>query len=137
MGWSEGEGLGREKKGITKHIWTKKRADAVGIGAEATNDWGAHSVQTNTFNQLLAKLDVIVNNSESEDEEKEAEKPKKKSKKSPKKGDSGSDSEGSTKKKKAAAKDKKKKKAEASDSDSSDDRSSAPCVGAARWLCAR
>ena len=40
MGWQEGQGLGREKQGITKHLWTKKRTDSVGLGAEATNDWG-------------------------------------------------------------------------------------------------
>jgi hypothetical protein len=29
MGWEEGKGLGRENKGIVKHIWTKKRNDQV------------------------------------------------------------------------------------------------------------
>lgn len=62
MGWAEGQGLGKDNNGITKHLWTKKRGDAVGLGAEASNDWGAHSIQTNSYNSLLAKLDVIVNN---------------------------------------------------------------------------
>ena len=67
MGWAEGQGLGKDNHGISKHLWTKKRADVVGLGAEASNDWGAHSVQTNTYNSLLAKLDVIVNNSDDSD----------------------------------------------------------------------
>ena len=64
MGWTEGKGLGKDNAGITKHLWTKKRVDAVGIGAETTNDWGAHSVQTNVYNSLLSKLSVIINNSD-------------------------------------------------------------------------
>ena len=64
MGWTEGKGLGKDNAGITKHLWTKKRVDAVGIGAENSNDWGAHSVQTNVYNSLLSKLSVIVNNSD-------------------------------------------------------------------------
>lgn len=67
MGWAEGQGLGKDNHGISKHLWTKKRTDVVGLGAEASNDWGAHSVQTNTYNSLLAKLDVIVNNSDDSD----------------------------------------------------------------------
>jgi hypothetical protein len=64
MGWAEGQGLGKNNDGITKHLWTKKRGDSIGIGAENSNDWGAHSLQTNTYNQLLSKLDVIINNSD-------------------------------------------------------------------------
>ena len=66
MGWAEGQGLGKNNDGITKHLWTKKRGDSIGIGAENSNDWGAHSLQTNTYNQLLSKLDVIINNSDSD-----------------------------------------------------------------------
>lgn len=66
MGWTEGQGLGANNDGITKHLWTKKRADAVGIGAENSNDWGAHSLQTNVYNSLLAKLEVICNSSGSD-----------------------------------------------------------------------
>ena len=66
MGWEEGKGLGKDNKGIVKHIWTKKRNDQVGLGGEVGNDWGAHSIQTNSYNSLLSKLAVITNNSDSE-----------------------------------------------------------------------
>ena len=54
MGWEEGKGLGIDNKGITRHLWTKKRADQVGIGAENSNDWGSHATQTNSYNSLLS-----------------------------------------------------------------------------------
>ena len=132
MGWEEGKGLGRDNKGIVKHIWTKKRNDQVGLGGEVGNDWGAHSIQTNTYNSLLSKLAVITNNSDDSDDSEsdsdvEAKSNKKKartkearSKKDKKQAESDSDEEAAGKK---AKKNKKKsKKAESSsDSDSSDE----------------
>ena len=34
MGWSKGEGLGKDKQGISTHITVTKRKDDEGIGAE-------------------------------------------------------------------------------------------------------
>eukprot|EP00960_Hanusia_phi_P042022 755266-Hanusia_phi.AAC.3 len=107
MGWKEGVGLGKNNDGITKHLWTKKREDQVGIGAENTNDWGAHSVQTNSYNDILAKLSVIVNTSENEGDESEDD-----SKTSSKKAKSS--------KKRKEVKKKKKSKSSSSDSESSE-----------------
>ena len=118
MGWEEGSGLGRNKQGITKHLWTKKRADQVGIGAENTNDWGAQAVQTNSYNALLSKLSVIVNNSDDSDSasdsssEDEASKKKVKTKKGKK------DEKGKKGKKEQNGKKIKKKDDSTSDSDS-------------------
>jgi len=106
MGWKEGAGLGKNNDGITKHLWTKKREDQVGIGAENTNDWGAHSVQTNSYNEILSKLSVIVNNSDKESDESEDE--VKSSKKKAK----------ASKKKSKEVKKKKKSKASSSESES-------------------
>lgn len=35
-GWKEGEGLGREKQGMTSHIKIAKKDDALGVGAKVT-----------------------------------------------------------------------------------------------------
>ena len=137
MGWAEGQGLGRENKGIVKHIWTKKRNDQVGLGGEVGNDWGAHSIQTNTYNSLLSKLAVITNNSDSDSDtdsgsdsepaaKASASKRKKQGQTGKKKGrasDCGASSEEeSDKTKKLGKKKSKKAKREASsDSDSSDE----------------
>jgi Pin2-interacting protein X1 len=132
MGWEEGKGLGRDNKGIVKHIWTKKRNDQVGLGGEVGNDWGAHSIQTNTYNSLLSKLAVITNNSDDSDDSEsdsgaEAKSKKKKarakearSKKDKKQADSDSDEEAARKKAKKNKK-KSKKVESSSDADSSDE----------------
>ena len=127
MGWSEGKGLGRENKGIVKHIWTKKRNDQVGLGGEVGNDWGAHSIQTNTYNSLLSKLAVITNDSGADsDSDSDAgvkAKKKKADTKMGKKGKKGidSNSEEDIKKSDKKKKKKKSKKAASSDSESSDE----------------
>ncbi len=127
MGWEEGKGLGKDNKGIVKHIWTKKRNDQVGLGGEVGNDWGAHSIQTNSYNSLLSKLAVITNNSDSDsDSDAETKAKKKKATKNGKKDkqgakESGSDSEAKAQKKSKNDKKKKKKKKDSSDSDSSDE----------------
>lgn len=126
MGWEEGKGLGRDNKGIVKHIWTKKRNDQVGLGGEVGNDWGAHSIQTNTYNSLLSKLAVITNNSDDsgsgsdsdEDVKSKTKKTSSKSKKDRKHAEPDSDEEVKGKK----GKKKRPKKVESSsDSDSSDE----------------
>jgi len=120
MGWEEGKGLGRDNKGIVKHIWTKKRNDQVGLGGEVGNDWGAHSIQTNTYNSLLSKLSVITNDSSDSDSDSDAGGNPKKEKE--KKGKKGSDPDSVEEKtKKENRKKKKSQKAESSDSDSSDE----------------
>jgi hypothetical protein len=127
MGWEEGKGLGKDNKGIVKHIWTKKRNDQVGLGGEVGNDWGAHSIQTNSYNSLLSKLAVITNNSDSESDSDAETKAKKikatKNGKKDKQGakESGSDSEAEASKKNKKEKKPKKKTEELSDSDSSDE----------------
>jgi len=123
MGWEEGKGLGRDNKGIVKHIWTKKRNDQVGLGGEVGNDWGAHSIQTNTYNSLLSKLSVITNDSSDCDSDSDAGgNPKKETDKEKKQDKKGSDSDSvGEKKKKETRKKKKSQKAESSDSDSSDE----------------
>jgi len=127
MGWSEGKGLGRENKGIVKHIWTKKRNDQVGLGGEVGNDWGAHSIQTNTYNSLLSKLAVITNDSgadsdsDSDSDAGVSAKKQKADKKKGKKGKKGSHSDSEEDIKKSDKKKKKSNKAASSDSDSSDE----------------
>jgi len=121
MGWEEGKGLGRDNKGIVKHIWTKKRNDQVGLGGEVGNDWGAHSIQTNTYNSLLSKLAVITNNSDDSDSGSESDaetKSKKKKVKAKKDKKRGCDSEEEAS---AGQKDKKKKKKKSKKADSSSD----------------
>eukprot|EP00934_Nitzschia_sp_Nitz4_P005754 Nitzschia sp. Nitz4//scaffold18_size181773//173084//173809//NITZ4_001946-RA/size181773-processed-gene-0.73-mRNA-1//-1//CDS//3329540104//5744//frame0 len=61
MGWKEGEGLGKDRQGITTHIKVVKRADGVGLGSSSLdyatqqivggNEWWKNSV-----GDTLAKL---------------------------------------------------------------------------------
>jgi len=55
MGWSEGQGLGKNLSGETKHIGVRKKKGQHGIGASAFTDdnWIAHQ---DDFNALLGAL---------------------------------------------------------------------------------
>ncbi|XP_073042847.1 G-patch domain-containing protein 1-like isoform X3 [Primulina eburnea] len=56
MGWEEGEGLGKEKKGIKGYVKVKNKQDTLGIGLEQPNAWAFDTTQ---FDNILTKLKVI------------------------------------------------------------------------------
>lgn len=84
MGWKEGQGLGKNETGISKHIVISKREDNVGLGVD--NSKSASAVQDqwwhNSFSRTLASINITVSDSEGEDD---GEKKSKKSKKDKKK----------------------------------------------------
>eukprot|EP00873_Tetraselmis_striata_P023311 jgi/Tetstr1/443575/TSEL_031574.t1 len=61
MGWSEGQGLGREKQGIKKHITAKKKFDNLGVGTNEADkrnqDW---TLQMVGFSSVLKSLSEIT-----------------------------------------------------------------------------
>jgi len=85
MGWKEGEGLGKEQKGIKSHIRVKQRAENEGLGqekvkiAEASNQWWSASL-----NDTLLKLQ-LKNQQAKEKKEKKSKSKSKKRKKEKKK----------------------------------------------------
>ena len=66
MGWSEGEGLGKNKHGITEAIKVKKRLEQEGLGAEVarkydwTNKWweGSYDSAADKFAELAKSLEM-------------------------------------------------------------------------------
>ncbi|XP_020592476.1 PIN2/TERF1-interacting telomerase inhibitor 1, partial [Phalaenopsis equestris] len=58
MGWEEGEGLGKEKQGIKRHIGVKNKQDTKGVGSDnAANNW---VFDTSQFDSILKRLKVQV-----------------------------------------------------------------------------
>ena len=66
MGWSEGEGLGKNKQGMAEAIKVKKRQDQEGLGAEEmrkydwTNKWweGSFNSAADKFAELAKSLEM-------------------------------------------------------------------------------
>ncbi|KAG0448999.1 hypothetical protein HPP92_027548 [Vanilla planifolia] len=60
MGWEEGEGLGKDKQGIKKHVVVKNKQDTKGVGLEKpTNNW---VFDTSQFDNILRRLKVGIQN---------------------------------------------------------------------------
>lgn len=61
MGWTEGNGLGREEDGRVKSILVQKHQKQVGIGAQTSSDkaWQAPGTVAAGFNDVLARLAPI------------------------------------------------------------------------------
>ncbi|KAK8969994.1 hypothetical protein KSP40_PGU003735 [Platanthera guangdongensis] len=58
MGWDEGEGLGKEKQGIKRHVGVKNKQDTKGVGLDkAANSW---VFDTSQFDNILKRLKVQV-----------------------------------------------------------------------------
>ncbi|KAL0914055.1 hypothetical protein M5K25_017554 [Dendrobium thyrsiflorum] len=58
MGWEEGEGLGKEKQGIKRHVGVKNKQDTKGVGLDnAANNW---VFDTSQFDNILKRLKVQV-----------------------------------------------------------------------------
>jgi len=61
MGWAEGQGLGKEKQGIKKHLTVKKKFDNMGVGTveadKRRQDW---TLQMVSFNSVLSGLTEIT-----------------------------------------------------------------------------
>lgn len=61
MGWQEGEGLGKEKQGITEHVRVSKKKDNSGVGIDAQQKAASNwTFNTTTFDSILKNLNVIV-----------------------------------------------------------------------------
>ncbi|KAI5063547.1 hypothetical protein GOP47_0022094 [Adiantum capillus-veneris] len=73
MGWQEGEGLGKEKQGITKHVRVTKKNDNLGVGVDAKQKAASNwTFNTTAFDSILKNLNVII-----ADTNQEADAPKK------------------------------------------------------------
>lgn len=74
-GWKEGQGLGRNENGMSKHISTKKREDNAGLGTDtmkavvADDDWWHHG-----FTDALRKVPGVNKKSKKKKKSKEKEK---------------------------------------------------------------
>lgn len=60
MGWSEGEGLGKEKKGEVEPLQVRKRKENLGLGAaEAKSKWN-HNWWEELFNDTAQKVKLSL-----------------------------------------------------------------------------
>lgn len=66
MGWSKGQGLGKEKHGMKDAIEVKKKEDTTGVGANSGYNWGAKSWE-NAFNQAAQAIGHESESSSSSD----------------------------------------------------------------------
>ncbi|MCO5586107.1 hypothetical protein L7F22_040046 [Adiantum nelumboides] len=67
MGWQEGEGLGKEKQGITKHVRVTKKKDNSGLGIDAQQAASNWTFNTTAFDSILKNLNVIIADTNGED----------------------------------------------------------------------
>jgi hypothetical protein len=64
MGWSKGEGLGKDKQGISTHITVTKRKDDEGIGAEKIqaaefgNTWWNGALEKTMYKMKVGNIPV-------------------------------------------------------------------------------
>lgn len=102
MGWKEGQGLGKNEDGMSKHIVITKREENLGLGLD--NSKAADSVQEqwwhNSFSKTLANFTTALQGSDDDSDDSNKKSKKKKDKKSKKE----------KKDKKQSSKDKKKSK---------------------------
>jgi len=56
MGWTEGDGLGKRRQGMSKHIKVKKRADEIGLGHVRTELQEQNQWWNDGMSSVLARL---------------------------------------------------------------------------------
>ena len=84
FGWKDGQGLGKEGKGMVSHVAVEKKIDAAGIGAEAASaeeEVKAASWWHDAYANKLAHIEVDSDSGDDDDDGKRREKKDKKKKK--------------------------------------------------------
>lgn len=73
-GWEKGQGLGREKHGISKAIEVQKKEDQLGVGADRKPSWDwTENFWDKAFNSAVAQVNHTGNSSESSSDDSSSE----------------------------------------------------------------
>lgn len=76
MGWSKGQGLGKNKHGMAEALEVKKKEDTTGIGATGGYDWAAKAWEA-AFNQAAKAIDHDDSDSSCSDDSSDDDEPHK------------------------------------------------------------
>ena len=97
FGWKEGQGLGKEGRGMTNHVAVEKKLDNHGIGADAVvadEEMKQGSWWHDAYAQKLANIEVQSDSDDDESTKRRRKKKKKKEKKEKKKSKDGKSKKG-------------------------------------------
>ena len=68
QGWKEGDGLGKDKQGIASHLRVKKNFENSGVGlSEARKEQQDWTLNTSSFNDVLARLNSAYGSKQKSD----------------------------------------------------------------------